>query len=186
MATAADTFTSADLERVDWPHDWRVEVVDGELIVTRAPGWHHNRVALNIARTIDRWLPTGHVNFGIGVIYDETDDVIPDVVWISSERFERSLDEAGQLRQVVPELVVEVVSPGRANARRDRESKLALYSRRDALEYWIVDSQLRTVQRYSRATIDEPLTLRAELSGDDIFTSDVLTDFPCPLSDFWA
>jgi Uma2 family endonuclease len=186
MATAADTFTSADLERVNWPDDWRVEVIDGELVVTHAHGWQHNHVAFKIAQAIDDWLVTGHVNIGIGVIYDKSDDVIPDVVWISSERFKRGLDEAGHLREVGPELVVEVVSPGRANARRDREAKLALYSRRDALEYWIVDPQLRTVHRHSRATVDEPLTLRAELSGGDALTSDVLTGFECSLNEVWA
>src|SRR5947207_1145264 len=102
MATAADTFTSADLERVNWPDDWRVELIDGELVVTHALGWQHNHVAFKIAQAIDDWLVTGHVNFGIGVIYDKSDDVIPDVVWISSERFKRGLDEVGHLREVGP------------------------------------------------------------------------------------
>jgi hypothetical protein len=39
----------------------------------------------------------GHANFGIGVIYADDDNVIPDVVWISSDRLARGLDAQGHL-----------------------------------------------------------------------------------------
>jgi Uma2 family endonuclease len=45
-----------------------------------------------------------------------------------------------------PDLVVEVLSPGRENEERDRETKLTLYSRRGVLEYWIVDRFTRRVE----------------------------------------
>ena len=47
-----------------------------------------------------------------------------------------------------PELAVEVLSPGSANERRDREVKLKLYSRRGVLEYWIVDWRTQQVEVY--------------------------------------
>jgi len=56
--------------------------------------------------------------------FSESDNVIPDVVWASNERLERLLDEAGHLT-AAPELVVEVLSPGKKNERRDREAKLS-------------------------------------------------------------
>jgi len=54
-----------------------------------------------------------------GIVF-QSDNVIPDVVWASNERLERLLDEAGHLT-AAPELVVEVLSPGKKNERRDRE-----------------------------------------------------------------
>jgi len=70
--------------------------------------------------------------------FSESDNVIPDVVWASNERLERLLDEAGHLT-AAPELVVEVLSPGKKNERRDREAKLKLYSVQGVHEYWIVN-----------------------------------------------
>jgi len=46
--------------------------------------------------------------------------------------------------------VIEVVSPGAANVRRDRDVKLKLYSRRGVDEYWIVDWQRRQIEVYRR------------------------------------
>ncbi|HBY76579.1 MAG TPA: hypothetical protein DEG47_06160, partial [Cyanobacteria bacterium UBA11148] len=48
------------------------------------------------------------------------------------------LDEAGHLT-AAPELIVEVLSPGVENVRRDQEVKLKLYSSRGVQEYWIVN-----------------------------------------------
>jgi Uma2 family endonuclease len=108
--------------------------------------------------------------------------VIPDVVWISRERLLALQDEAGHLRGA-PELVVEVLSPGAANERRDREVKLALYARRGVDEYWIVNWRMRTVQVYRR----DGAALRpvATLQGQDTLTSPLLPGFSCPVSRLW-
>ena len=37
-----------------------------------------------------------------------------------------------------PEIVIEILSPGSSNQRRDRQIKLSLYSAREVGEYWIV------------------------------------------------
>ena len=70
-----------------------------------------------------------------------------------------------------PELVIEVLSPGSVNERRDREAKLQLYSRRGVSEYWIVDWRLRSIDVYRRdqaqlhyvATLFEAETLESPL-----------------------
>jgi len=120
------------------------------------------------------------------VIYADDDNVIPDVVWISAERLAQGLDTAGHLHELGPELVVEVVSPGSENARRDRETKLALYSRRDALEYWIVDPVAHTVHQYARAAQGSgPLRLRSSVGDADWLRSDLLEGFEVRVSDLW-
>jgi Uma2 family endonuclease len=150
--TTTDRFTTADLDRLDLPEGWRAEIIDGALYVSKAPGWDHQAVVANVFVALRAWAAehAGRVNWGIGVLYADDDNVTPDVVWISAECLAHGLDAAGHLAQVGPELVVEVVSPGSENARRDREAKLALYSRRDALEYWIVDPR-RAPCRSTRA-----------------------------------
>jgi Uma2 family endonuclease len=78
-----------------------------------------------------------------------TEEVIPDVVWVSHGRLAGGLDNAGHLR-VAPELVVEVTSPGSANIRRDRDVKLDFYDRCGVEEYWIVDPRAQTLDQYQR------------------------------------
>src|SRR5919201_1038410 len=182
--TTTDRFTTADLERLDLPEGWRAEIIDGVLYVSKAPGWDHQDVVANVLVALRASTEThgGRVNSGIGVIYADDDNVIPDVVWISDERLANGLDAAGHLSQVGPELVIEVVSPGAENPRRDREAKLAVYSRRDALEYWIVDPVARTVHQYHRVQ-GGPLQLRGVVGDDDWLTSDLLEDFAVRVSE---
>ena len=112
------------------------------------------------------------------MIFADDDDVAPDVVWISRERLAVTLDQTGHLH-TAPELVVEVLSPGSANERRDREVKLKLYSRRGVNEYWIVDWQQRKVEVYRRQQM--ALHLLATLYAIATLTSPLLPGFACPV-----
>jgi Uma2 family endonuclease len=111
-----------------------------------------------------------------GLVFAEDDDVAPDVVWVGGERLAGMLDQAGHLTKA-PELVVEVLSPGKANERRDRQAKLELYSRRGVSEYWIVDRMQRLVEVYRRER--GALKLAATLSADDALESPTLPGFSC-------
>jgi len=64
----------------------------------------------------------GEVNTAPGIILAEDEDVTPDLVWISYARLQTALQADGKLHQV-PELVVEVLSPGSRNVLRDRQLK---------------------------------------------------------------
>jgi Uma2 family endonuclease len=108
------------------------------------------------------------------VIFDDVDNVAPDVVWVSHERLRVILDEDGHLHDA-PELVVEVLSPGAANERRDREAKLKLYSLRGVREYWIADWRVQTVTVYRRQNL--ALQLVGTLQREDELTSPLLPGF---------
>ena len=75
---------------------------------------------------------------------------------------------------------VEILSPGAANERRDREAKLKLYSRRGVLEYWIVDWQARQVEVYRREEL--ALRLVATLYATDTLASPLLPGFACEVA----
>ena len=105
--------------------------------------------------------------------------MIPDVVWISRDRLATGVDESGHLT-VAPELIVEVLSSGANNEKRDKEFKLKLYSRHGVQEYWIVNWQLKTVEVYGR--VDALLTLDRTLLEADTLTSSLLPDFSISVS----
>ena len=139
VVTTAFRFTSKDLDAMPQIEGVRYEIIDGELYVSTAPHFHHQYAADEIRlalRASPQLTATGITATGPGMVLPNDENVIPDLIWISNERYARALDAAGHLT-LAPELVVEVLSPGSANEVRDREIKLDLYSRIGVDEYWI-------------------------------------------------
>ncbi|NJM28470.1 MAG: Uma2 family endonuclease [Pseudanabaena sp. RU_4_16] len=183
-ATERLRWTTADLELL--PNDGnRYEIIDGELFVTRAPHWGHQETCGRVFSVLDSWSRSTHrgrAAIAPGIIFADTDNVIPDVVWASNERLATLLDEAGHLT-AAPELVVEVLSPGTDNERRDRDLKLRLYSARGVKEYWIVDWRLQQVEVYRREQAS--LSLVATLFASDELISDLLPGFRFSIRDLF-
>jgi Uma2 family endonuclease len=176
MTTPSVRWTSADLEAL--PDDGqRYEIIAGELYVSKQPEWHHQLACTRIGAVLHAWSQqtgAGAANSAPGVIFADDDDVASDVVWVSAARLATILRDDGHLHGA-PELVVEVLSPGSANERRDREAKLNLYSRRGVDEYWIVDWRAHTVEIFRR---DGPaLAPAGMLSGEATLTSPLLPGF---------
>jgi len=169
-------WTVADLDLLP-DNGTRYEIIDGELFMTRAPRWSHQQIAGNICTEINQspqTLAVGRAVATPGIIFSEADNVIPDVVWASYQRLEMLLDQAEHLTGA-PELIVEVLSPGAENERRDREVKLKLYASQGVQEYWIADNRLQQVQVYRRQ--DATLKLVATLMANDDITSPLLPGF---------
>ena len=179
-------YTTSDLEGLPTIDGVRYEIIDGDLYVSRPPDWHHQFASAQVWRALQDWNDRTGAGVAIeapGVIFAQDDNVAPDVVWISRARLPHIFNGSGHLR-AAPELVVEVLSPGTENERRDRELKLKLYSRQGVREYWLIDWQLRTVQVYRRA--DAALELVATLGGEDVLSSPLLPNFARPLPRIWA
>jgi|SRR5215813_1515429 len=176
---------SSDLEVL--PDDGkRYEIVDGELYVSKQPHWYHQLVCTRLTSLLDSYSKAtrlGFANQAPGVILADDDDVAPDVIWISNTRLQTALGRDGKLH-AAPELVIEVLSPGTANERRDREAKLKLYSRRGVSEYWIVDWVSKHILVYQRE--DAQLRLARTLYEVDILSSDLLPGFSAPVTDLFV
>ena len=150
--------------------------------MTRAPHWNHQKTCVRIRTFLDIWSQAsglGEVVTAPGIIFGDNDNVIPDVVWASNERLPLLLDDVGHLTGA-PELVVEVLSFGIENEKRDREFKLKLYSARGVREYWIVDWRKQQVEVYRREQAS--LKLVATLFNGDELNSPILPDFTCAMS----
>ena len=71
--------------------------------------------------------------------------MIADVIWISNERLNTLVDEAGHLIGA-PEIVGEVLSTSWKDQHRDLQLKLKLYSVQGVQEYWIIDHENRQLK----------------------------------------
>jgi Uma2 family endonuclease len=183
--TSPVRWTISDLAIFEGDRINRYEIIDGELFVTRAPDWKHQVVCVNIGTMIKLWSDQcglGQAAVNPGIVFSESDHVIPDIVWARNEQLERLLDQAGHLT-AAPELVVEVLSPGKTNERRDREAKLKLYSVQGVHEYWIINIKEQIVEVYRRE--NAVLKLVATLYQQDELTSPILPGFNCLVSKFF-
>lgn len=185
----AKRYTLADLEHVAQPwDDTRYEIIDGELFVSTHPSVQHQYTTNEVAARLRNWSSSaglGWVFPAPGVFFADDDNAAPDVVWLGNERLRAILRGDGKLHGP-PELVVEVLSPGAENERRDRDVKLRLYSRRGVDEYWILDWQQRRAEVYRRHP-DDPSLLRlaAALGGDDVLESPLLPSFYVRVGDLF-
>jgi Uma2 family endonuclease len=140
----------------------RYEVVDGELLVTPSPTFHHQDAVFALARRLDpfvRSVGAGYLSISPADI--ELDDltlVQPDLFVFElpgGRRPERWKDITKLL------LAIEVLSP--STARADRHVKRRRYQRHGVSEYWIVDLDSRLVERW-RPGDDRPEILSETLA----------------------
>ncbi|WP_322742377.1 Uma2 family endonuclease [Gloeocapsopsis crepidinum] len=118
-----------------------------------------------------------------GIIFTDTDNVIPDVIWVSHQRLAQLLDDAGHLVGA-SELVVEVLSSGEEQQKRDRQLKLKLYSIQGVQEYWIIDRQKQQIEIYRRD--NAVLKLTATLYKEDDLNNPLLPGFNCSIAQIFA
>ena len=180
--TTSLRWTTTALEGLPDPlDDTRYEIVDGELYVSTQPSLEHQFACSAACSELRSWSARagrGFAFFAPGVILVGDDNVAPDVVWVSKERYRTARGADGKLHEL-PELIVEVLSPGASNERRDRDVKLGLYSRRGVAEYWIVDCAARQVEVYRRD--GDALRLVATPGAEDQLRTDLLPGFVLPV-----
>jgi Uma2 family endonuclease len=163
----------------------RYELINGELHVTTQPHTKHQMVYSFIVGELNSWgrdAKLGIAFIAPGLIYAKNEAVAPDVVWISAARRDAVIGKDGKL-YASPDLVIEVLSPGKANAERDREKKLDLYSRRGVAEYWIADWQALTLEVYR--PLESLLQLATTLQKGETLESPLLPGFACIIDRFF-
>jgi len=159
----------------------RYELIEGELFVSRAPGIPHQRVVLNLEIGLSGYLnnnPIGILVPGAGAVFSDYDAVIPDLVFVRSERWNSVVSK--DRFSGAPDLVIEVMSPGKENRERDLLVKRQLYAKYGVAEYWIVDTENRSVLIYRLAR--QSLEQIATLTDDDEITSPILPGFQLKVS----
>jgi Uma2 family endonuclease len=135
---ASSPFTVYDLEGM--PDDGRrYELIDGELLVSPAPGLPHQRVVGRLYRILDDACPDELevIIAPFAVSPDDTNELQPDVlVARRSDLTDKNLPKP-------PVLVVEVFSP--SSRLVDANLKRAAYARLGVPWYWLVDPVKATV-----------------------------------------
>jgi Uma2 family endonuclease len=168
--------TVADLDAFPEDDGNRYELIEGELYVSCAPGIPHQRVLQNLQLEFGLYLrahPIGVVVPGAGAIFSDYDAVIPDLAFVRHERWNEVV--TGEKFTGALDIVIEIVSPGSENRRRDLSVKRKLYAKYGVAEYWIVDSQNQSIMVLCLR--EQRLEEVANLTGDDELSSPLLPGF---------
>lgn len=173
--------TVADLDAFPDDDGKRYELIEGELFVSCAPGLPHQLVLHNLQVQFGIYLnrnPIGIAVPGPGAVFSNYDAVIPDLVFASKERLDSIVRQDRFV--AAPELVIEIVSPGKENRARDLIAKRRLYGKYGVQEYWIVDAVNKSVMIFHLTSNTLTQILIAK-EGDEI-TSSLLPGFTLQVS----
>lgn len=178
------TLTIADLDAMPYREGYRYELIEGELFVSCSPGLTHQRVTANLItlfviflreNPIAEYVPTP------GLVFSEHSGVVPDLVVFLNRR--RDAIITGERLTGPPDLVIEILSPGPANIRRDRILKLQLYAKHGVPEYWIVDPGNQLIEQH--VLHGSFLKLMQTLEREDVLSSSAIPGFSCLISEIF-
>jgi len=184
MITKLRPLTIADWDAMPYRDGNRYEIIEGELFVSCSPGLTHERVLIKLIVLLGNFLETSRIGeavANVGVILSNFSGVIPDLIVFLNEQ--RDTIITNDRLTGPPALVIEVLSPGPANIRRDRVNKLQLYTKHGVPEYWIVDPQNMTLERYVRQ--GSSLVLLETLKKEDTLSTTTLPGFSCKVSEIF-
>jgi Uma2 family endonuclease len=161
--------TVEDVDRLNNHEDRLYELVDG-ILVEKTMGFEESQIA--------GWILTLFNNFvrplGLGVVAGEAGTIkldidlvrIPDVSYISWDRFPGGEIPEEDIPLVVPDLVVEVVS--RSNTRKEMEDKLKEYFAKGVRLVWFVRPKMRVVDVFTSPDRFTRWTASMRLDGGDV------------------
>ena len=129
----------------DYEEEYHSEMLDGNIVLMAPrPATNHLRVLGNIFAAFSAYLRGKRCEAfpdGADVFLTEKDRVVPDVMIVCDKNKIQPDGIHG-----APDLIVEVLS--RRTEKRDRGYKRDLYERCGVREYWIVNTEMRSVEVY--------------------------------------
>ncbi|XID90664.1 Uma2 family endonuclease [Paenibacillaceae bacterium WGS1546] len=150
----------------------RYEIIDGVLeLMSPGPMTIHQAVSRELEFLFMTSCRSEYEIFSapLDVILSKTNVVQPDLLMIHISRLETVKPHG---IEGAPDLAVEILSRG--TRKRDKVVKAAVYARHQVPEYWLVDPETRTLERYRLA--GDRYELAELYAEDDRVSSDKL---PC-------
>jgi Uma2 family endonuclease len=171
-----------DVVRIEQQEHRLCELVDHAL-VEKAMGYIESRIAFLLALALQRFVEVddlGVVTTGDAMFRLPGDLVrMPDVAFTAWERFPEAEIPLDPAPAVVPDLAVEVLSPG--NTPGEMARKLREYFRAGVRLVWLIDPQTKTVRVHTSPTRSKRIPETGTLDGGK-----VLAGFKLPVASLFA
>ncbi|MFM7450081.1 MAG: Uma2 family endonuclease [Leptolyngbyaceae cyanobacterium] len=163
--------------------DTRYELVDGELVEMPPESTENDAIAVFLLVEIGKLVPIRLLSLKgteIETLGRRARCRTPDLL-LHTEESRAALEGASRATitrdMPPPALVIEIVSPGTTNRRRDYRHKHTEYAARGIAEYWIVDPEERrvTVCRWVDGQYEDTVLQGGERIGSEVLPSFTLT-----------
>lgn len=159
----------------------RYEIIKGDLYMSPAPRPRHQRVIAALYGYLWQYLktePVGEVFFApIDLnLPDLANPIQPDLLFIRAENLDIVQEK---FIEGVPDLIVEVLSPG--NPDLDRRVKFQVYAQAGVPEYWLIEPDACTVE--VNVLRGQAYALAGSFKGETPIRSEVLADFSVVVDD---
>lgn len=182
MTTRTDTkrLTADDLLRL-YSEGVRGELIRGELCQTMPTGQEHGEIVMNLGALLRVFIKPRRLGrltgSDSGVWLERDPDTVrePDIAFFSAEKMPLGTRVTGYA-EVVPDLVVEVVSPN--NSLREINDKALMWLSYGVSLVWAVNPDTRSVDVYRAGRVTSTL-----LESDTLDGLDALPGFTCAVSD---
>lgn len=157
------------------------EIVDGEIVERSMPNPQHARIEARITTALSLYVE----NNPIGEIYTECNFElkkglirIPDVAFVSFERFPKDGEPTGSRWKTAPDLAVEIISP--TDDYKAVFQKISEYFVNGVRQIWLIEPGEKTLTIY-RSRKD--VTILTE--NDELVSQDILPNFTLKLSNIF-
>ncbi len=184
MTSKAQLLTIADWDALPHGDGNRYEIIEGELFVSCSPGLPHQIVSDNLVVLLRNFLKQTPIGIAVstpGLVLSEHSGVIPDIVYFSNISKNRIV--SGERLTSAPDLVIEILSKGAENTRRDRVVKRELYAKHRVPEYWIIDCHRRAIEIYRLE--GRSLELAMTFERNEQLSTNALPGFSCDVSEIF-
>ncbi len=155
MTTTKQKLTFEEYLRYEDGTDKHYEFVGGELIKMPPESPLNSRISFFLALQFAKFLPEEricHKDTEIAVSGSQIQTRLPDLM-ILSEALVTILGDSNRgtitLEMPPPDLIIEVVSPGKTNEDRDYRFKRTEYAARAVEEYWAIDPEASKITVYT-------------------------------------
>ena len=174
---APGTATVQDVVDIDVHEDRLFELVDG-VLVEKAMGFQESLLAVALANLLRNYIkprklgvvvgPDGMMEILAGLVR------MPDVAFVSANRFPDGRVPTKPVPQLVPDLAVEILSLGNTVAEMNRKRRE--YFRAGVRLVWLIDPVTRTLSAYT-----SPDEFRLFSQTESVSGAPVIPDFVLPL-----
>lgn len=185
MATQERVYTVDDVWRLESQPDDRAEkyyLIDGELLIKRAPTELHGDVAVRLSAYLFLFVgehDLGRVTSEVGFHPpgDRHTALLPDVAFTGKSR--TAQPARSSYVPYMPDLAVEIVSPSQSLAQARRKAEV--YLRHGAAIVWLVDPSEKSAEVWRHGTDGAPVSERIAVAGE-LTGEDILPGFRLPLA----
>ncbi len=150
LHTRLDDEKSKRREFRSWITDeQKSEFINGSVVMHSPAAEDHNEATGQLYRVASFYADIqklGKVRVEKALVGMTRNDYEPDIAFWAREKSDRF--EPGMNVYPIPDLIIEVLSPGKENIKRDTETKFEDYAAHRVQEYWIVDPKKKTVEQY--------------------------------------